>query len=478
MSSKSNTRKISKRMIRGCRRISKRMIRGCRRISKRMIRSRKIVSKMRRKKNYKLSKKYKIKKFKGGALESTVESTAVMTSSINSNNKIKVSYTPLGAGGSYGDLYKVTKLSSVNDIEINLPSGGIVFKKLKKTPSLKYDYLIQVIKILELNNNLIDHPYLKGIFCLKDSADSFLGESESLTSMGFLLGKKLPSFMMDWNPLDTTQFNSDNSANSVNDKYCNETSNCFFMKQLKADIVKYDKKYDNVIENKNSNIQNLFTKLIELYNKDLLCLDIKPDNIMYDNDGKLYIIDPDGFFHFNSLSNESGEITYEQLESVPITPNLVSYMPSLYIKLGKDDVRHIKPLRKINIFLSSLYLLMKLLLVNIYYNSDELSLKISLQSPNPPKITIFALVTYIMRSENTLNLNPFEYTELFIKIFTPNSISLKGQPQIKDLGEENIKQLFETIIRLNYDEGILNNNTTEERDTAIISELEGLIASI
>lgn len=433
--------------------------------------SRKKVSKMSRKRLKKIMSR-KRKKLKGGS--------DVMTSSINSNNTIKVSYTPLGAGGSYGDLYKVTKLTSINDIEINLPPSGTVFKKLKYTPTLKYDYLIQLLKTLELNENLKSYPYLKGIFCLNESTD--FSNADSLTSMGFLLGKNLPSFMLLLKPIDSTQFkisNKPNSSNVVKDKYCKDESfNCFFMKQLKSDILKYKKQDLNVIDHKNYNIKNLFTKLITLYKKDLLCLDIKPDNIMYDEIGRLYIIDPDGFFNYNSLTNMDGKITYEQIDKVPITPNLVSFMPSLYIKLDEGEERKDKPLRKINIFLASLYLLMKILLVDIYYNSDEKNLKISLASSKPPQITIFALVTHILQSLNTVSLNSFDYYELFKTIFTPESISLLGQPKIIDSNESKIKKLFEQIIRLNYDEGILNNNTIDERDNAIIRELESLIKAI
>ena len=61
--------------------------------------SRKIGRKNGRKKKYNIRKISK-KKFKGGA--EPIVMTSEMTSSIDINNKIRVSYTQLGASGGYG----------------------------------------------------------------------------------------------------------------------------------------------------------------------------------------------------------------------------------------------------------------------------------------------------------------------------------------------------------------------------------------
>jgi hypothetical protein len=399
----------------------------------------------------------------------------------NDNNKFIVSSILLGRG-SFGSIYNVTKIE-LNGNLIELDNNGIVFKKLNKTPNISNEDLQTVLETLDLNTK---QPDLKGIFCLKDKGNPITNtmnpkqnreesihrqtmndvshwtsnrnssdNSLSLSAIGWFGQNLIDS---NWalsrqNSEIQNRFNMINhnisNLNNSNNGYCKKDmgNNCFFMTKLHP-ISSY-----NVDSNIKSHIKNIFKKLIDLYEKDLLCLDIKHENIMY-NDNGIYIIDPDGFFNYSSLNKKINGITYDILFSastgnlIPTSVKEFIFMPSLYIKYGRIP----QPLRKINIFLSSMYLLMKIFIVNIYNNDIQNLIIPGLKEINKSKkkaVKEDDLAEVAFKYYNNLNnhkLKKINLKKLYSKI-------------LKKIIDTDIKAFFEAIIRFNYDDNILNNNT-------------------
>jgi hypothetical protein len=499
-------RKISRKIGR---KISRKIGRKISRKIGRKIR-RKIGRKIGRKKKYNIRKISK-KKFKGGAepIVMTSEMTSEMTSSIDINNKIKVSYTQLGASGGYGEIFKVTNI--IKD-GVQIPADGIVLKKLNETPeNVSIDDLNKILYVLSLNTDL--PPTILGIFCLNDTHEE--DESNNNINMRALVARtageenQMKTFIprspeglkkVGWGQLDTTE----------RDKYCpSAESNCFFMKKLKYDInvykslsyIKKNIEKVNLVKNKNINIKTLFTSLIELYKYNLLCLDIRPQNVMYDENGTLYIIDPDGFIHYKDT-----EYKFPHLNFIPLNPSTLLYMPSLYTVItptGDSVSRQGHSLRKINIFLSSLYLLMKLFMVDIYYNFDVIDLKVKFVREADSAAREVGTIDWLKwislvagKGANLVNSITDDIEreievaaeKMWYHIITENIILKDYSPKhvfnhrtnkcLNSITEQSIQTLFKAIIDYNLDKDILGNTSITTKNNQIITNLTELIDAI